>query len=187
MATTVFFFGFVADPIINLYLDPYDTITSIPTTGGVTLLLEDEDATWFEHFLKGLASLGLLGFVKVFFAMSPWHWFNLRQNGLMGAGGRRRAAGANGRDRLNDISWTVVIIGIITFLAAVWTWVRAWTAKTLDTAGERVADVQGDDEPEELDEPAPAQAAAAAEARSYGATSTASGSKLTESETRKVL
>ncbi|CZS88035.1 hypothetical protein WAI453_000430 [Rhynchosporium graminicola] len=187
MATTVFFFGFVADPIINLYLDPYDTITSIPTTGGATLLLEDEDATWFEHFLKGLASLGLLGFVKVFFAMSPWHWFNLRQNGLMGAGGRRRAAGANGRDRLNDISWTVVIIGIITFLAAVWSWVRAWTAKTLDTAGERVADVQGDDEPEELDEPAPAQAAAAAEARSYDATSTASGSKPTESETRKVL
>ncbi|KAL2071409.1 hypothetical protein VTL71DRAFT_12644 [Oculimacula yallundae] len=181
MLTTVFFFGFVADPIINLYLDPYDTITSLPA-GGTALLLEDEDATWFEHFLKGLASLGLLGFVKVFFAMSPWHWFNLRNSGVMGGGRRRVAGGGTGRDRLNDISWTVVIIGVITFLAAVWTWVRAWTARTLDAAGERVADVQGEDEPEELDEPTPAQAAAAAEARAK-----ATASEPTESETRKTI
>ncbi|KAL5321658.1 hypothetical protein ACEPPN_009618 [Leptodophora sp. 'Broadleaf-Isolate-01'] len=182
MVTTVFVFGFVADPIINLYLDPYDTITSLPN-GGATLLLEDEDASWLEHFLKGLASLGLLGFVKVFFAMSPWHWWNLRQTGLVGGGGRRRAAGANGRDRLADISWTVVIIGIITFLAAVWTWVRAWTARTLDAAGERVADVQGDDDPEELEEPTAAQAAAAAEARATE--ETAATPETTESESRK--
>lgn len=111
MLATVFLFGFVADPIINLYLDPYETITSIPS-GRSALLLEDEEASWAEHFLKGLASLGLLGFVKVFFAMSPWHWWNLRQTGILG--GRRRGTG---RDRLEDISWTVVIIGVATFLA----------------------------------------------------------------------
>ncbi|CZR52978.1 related to RING finger domain protein [Phialocephala subalpina] len=155
MLATVFLFGFVADPIINLYLDPYETITSIPS-GGTQLLLEDEDASWIEHFLKGLASLGLLGFVKVFFAMSPWHWWNLRQTGILG--GRRR--GGTGRDRLEDISWTVVVIGVVTFLAAVWTWVRSWTKSTLEKAGDRVADVQGDeDDDEQLDEPTPAQAA----------------------------
>jgi hypothetical protein len=73
MLTTIFVFGFIADPIINLYLDPYDTITSIPTGGRGAIPFEDEDATWVEHFLKGWASLGLLGFVKVLFAMSPWH------------------------------------------------------------------------------------------------------------------
>lgn len=113
MLGAVFIFGFVADPIINLYLDPYETITSIPS-GGAQLLLEDEDSSWAEHFLKGLASLGLLGFVKVFFAMSPWHWWNLRHSGILG-GGRRRAG--TGQDRLQDISWTVVIIGVVTFLA----------------------------------------------------------------------
>lgn len=72
--TTVFVLGFIADPIINLYLDPYDTITSsMPIGGKAVPLYEDEDEGWLEHFLKGLASLGLLGFVKVFFAMSPWH------------------------------------------------------------------------------------------------------------------
>lgn len=157
MLATVFLFGFVADPIINLYLDPYETITSIPS-GGTQLLLEDEDASWVEHFLKGLASLGLLGFVKVFFAMSPWHWWNLRQTGILG--GRRR--GGTGRDRLEDISWTVVVIGVVTFLAAVWAWVRSWTKSALEKAGERVADVQGDEDEdiEELDEPTPAQATA---------------------------
>jgi hypothetical protein len=73
MLTTIFILGFIADPIINLYLDPYDTITSIPSGGFSEFHLEDEEATWAEHFLKGMASLGLLGFVKAFFAMSPWH------------------------------------------------------------------------------------------------------------------
>jgi hypothetical protein len=174
MLTTIFVFGFVADPIINLYLDPYDTITSLPSGGRAAIQFEDEEDSWIEHFIKGLASLGLLGFVKVFFALGPWQWFNLRNGGLLG---RNRRGG--GRDRLEDISWTVVIIGIVTFLAvsdtnasqrtslthsqAVWTWVRAWTARTLEKAGERVADVQGDDDDfEELDEATESQAAAGA-------------------------
>lgn len=113
--TTIFVFGFIADPIINLYLDPYDTITSIPTGGPSSIHFEDDDdASWAEHFLKGLASLGLLGFVKVFFAMSPWHWWNLRQSGMLGGGGRGR--GTTGRDRLENISWSLVLIGVVTFL-----------------------------------------------------------------------
>ena len=101
--------------IINLYLDPFDTITSTATGGTLpTIHIEDADDSWAEHFLKGLASLGLLGFVKVFFAMSPWHWWNLRQGGLFGGGGGRRGGG--GRERLQNLSWTVVVIGVLTFL-----------------------------------------------------------------------
>ncbi|TAQ84099.1 hypothetical protein B7494_g7580 [Chlorociboria aeruginascens] len=140
---TIFIFGFVADPIINLYLDPYDTITSLPRGGPRPIQLEDGEFTWTEHFVKGLASLGLLGFVKAFFAMSPWTWWNLRQTGIIGGGGRGRGTG---RDRLENISWTLVIIGVITFLYAVWKFVRAWCRRTLEKAGERVADVQGTDD-----------------------------------------
>lgn len=39
-------------------------------------------------------------------------------------------------------------------MQAVWRWVRAWTLRTLEKAGERVADVQGEDEEEEV-EPQP--------------------------------
>ena len=37
-------------------------------------------------------------------------------------------------------------------MQAVWTWVRAWTRRTLESAEERVVDVQGDDEDEEDEE-----------------------------------
>lgn len=36
-----------------------------------------------------------------------------------------------------------------------WRWVRAWTLRTLEKAGERVADVHGVDEEEEEEEPQP--------------------------------
>jgi hypothetical protein len=111
--TTIFVFGFVADPIINFYLDPYDTITSIPSGGPAAIHFDEDEASWTEHFLKGLASLGMLGFVKVFFAMSPWHWWNLRNSGILGGGGRR---GNTGRERLENISWSLVLIGVVTFL-----------------------------------------------------------------------
>lgn len=114
MFATVFVFGFVADPIINLYLDPFETITSLPSEGA-HLLEYEEDTSWAEHFLKGLASLGLLGFVKVFFAMSRWNWWNLRRGGFFDTGHRGRRG--TGNERLADISWTVVIIGVVTFLA----------------------------------------------------------------------
>ena len=65
----MFVLGFIADPIINLYLDPYDTITSgVSGAKGLSPLdrFDDDDVGgWAWHFVKGLASLGLLGFVKV--------------------------------------------------------------------------------------------------------------------------
>jgi hypothetical protein len=109
---TVFILGFVADPIINLYLDPVGTLTTNPLTAEPLILYdEDEETTWVEHIIKGLASLGLLGFAKVLFAMSPWQWWNIR--GVVGGRGRRANTG---RGRIEAISWHLVLIGILTFL-----------------------------------------------------------------------
>ena len=110
----LFIMGFVADPIINLYADPY-TVLWAPTKVGEKIepiLTDDEIPGWTEHFIKGLAATGLLGFVKVLFALGPWNYFNLRGSGIMG-GGR---SGNTGRDRMTSISWAVVLIGVVTFL-----------------------------------------------------------------------
>jgi hypothetical protein len=115
---TVFSLGFVADPIINLYVDPMDTIyhSEFWDSSAISGVLPTEKkASWLEHFLKGLASLGLLSFIKAIFAMSPWSWWNVRSSGIVS--GR-----STGRSRLASISWVVVLIGILTFL-----WVSAAT------------------------------------------------------------
>ena len=56
-----FVFGFIADPIISLYLDPYDTIMSMPTGGRRPIYSEDEEPSWMEHWLKELAARACLG------------------------------------------------------------------------------------------------------------------------------
>ena len=121
----IFLLGFIADPIINLYLEPYSMFYSNPlSTKYEAILTDDEVPTWAEHFIKGLASLGLLSFIK-FLIASPWNFWNFRSTGFMGgASGRRN----NGRDRLLNISWLVVAIGVGTFL-----WVCAQCHRTLHT------------------------------------------------------
>ena len=112
----MFLLGFVADPIINFYFDPYATISSAPLSALGTkiepILTDDDVQSWTEHFIKGLASLGLLSFIKVLLALSPWQWWNLRSSGIMGGNGRA----GNGRDRLANISWIVILVGVGTFL-----------------------------------------------------------------------
>jgi hypothetical protein len=109
---TVFVLGFIADPIINLYLDPIESligseiweethVLDVPDLG--------EESTWLEHFLKGFASLGVLSVIKAFLALSPWRWY-LRGSGLI-SGGRN-----TGRQRVASISWLVILFGVVTFL-----------------------------------------------------------------------
>ena len=120
-----FLFGFVADPVINMYLDPYSVISSASKLGTKVepVLTDDDIPSWPEHFLKGLAAIGLLSFVKFLFALSPWQWWNVRSSGIMNGSGR---TGGTGRDRLASISWVVVLIGVGTFL-----WVRATSSSLI--------------------------------------------------------
>lgn len=139
--TTMFTLGFVADPIINMYLDPVNTIA---TAGGPTgsLVYEDEAASWTEHFIKGMASLGLLGFAKFLLTLSPWHWFNMRGTGVVvGRSGGHGGLGGTGRDRLQGLSWITIVIGIATVLYGIWKMVRMWSRRMLEQAGEKVMDV----------------------------------------------
>ena len=71
-------------------------------------VIPTEPDGWLEHYVKGFFSLGVVGFMKVFFAMSPWHWWNLRTSGVLNGGGRR--PGTTGRGRVENISWAVVMI-----------------------------------------------------------------------------
>lgn len=98
---TVFLLGFVADPIINFYLG---TLEDIPLD--IDIDLEEESASWLAHLIKGMASLGLLSFLRVAFTMSPW-W------------GPRSIPGGrsnSGRSRVRTLTWVFVLAGILSFL-----------------------------------------------------------------------
>ncbi|KAF2130747.1 RING finger domain-containing protein [Dothidotthia symphoricarpi CBS 119687] len=138
LTIVVFVLGFIADPIINMYFDPWSYLMPWSSRPSYDYY-EDEPVTWGEHFAKGFASMGVLGFLKVLVA-SPFSYFRL------GGGGGR---GRNGRDRYEQISWIIILVGVGTFLAAVYKGVRAWSRRTLERAGERVMDVQGDDDDDE--------------------------------------
>ncbi|EAW11996.1 E3 ubiquitin-protein ligase MARCH [Aspergillus clavatus NRRL 1] len=143
---TVFSLGFVADPIINLYVDPVETIfhTEYWESSTVSQALPAETrASWIEHFVKGLASLGVLSFIKAILALTPWHWLNLRTSGVVSSGR------TTGRSRVASISWVIILIGVLSFLWAVWKGVRTWSRKMLEKAGERVMDVPLPDDEDE--------------------------------------
>ncbi|KAF2151801.1 hypothetical protein K461DRAFT_242520 [Myriangium duriaei CBS 260.36] len=132
----VFILGYVADPILNFFLESY-TVVQDPWDRRRPIYVEEEVNGWVDHFAKGLASLGLLGCAKILLSMNPLSWLNLRSSRLTG-GGR---PGATGRHRLRNETWIVVAVGLVTFLWAVWKGVRSWSKKTLTRASERVMDV----------------------------------------------
>jgi len=109
LIAVIFVLGFVADPIINLYLDPWSFLSPWSGLSGSDYAhyYEDESSTWYEHFAKGFASMGVLGFLKVLIA-SPLSYFRI------GGGGRGRTTG---RDRYEQVSWIIILIGVGTFLA----------------------------------------------------------------------
>ena len=114
----MFILGFVGDKIIDFYLDPWGFFFYSDPQPQYNYYRSKDDIAWdrtwkkFEeswsfHFVKGFMSLGVIGFVKTMLASSPLYYFNL--------GGYRRRRG-DGRDRYMDLSWTVVVIGAVTFV-----------------------------------------------------------------------
>lgn len=108
---TIFILGFFADPILDLWFDPVGMIkdTVVDVLGDTEAVEDfdfDGDGSWSFHLLKGLFSIGLLGCIKSL----GWH---LLRGGLMGGGTRRRGTG---RDRMQDINYVVVVLGVVTFL-----------------------------------------------------------------------
>ncbi|KAH6603902.1 zinc finger protein [Trichoderma cornu-damae] len=144
LAASIFVLGFLADPILGLWVDPVGTVSD-----AVTSVVTDIEAlkspdwepptTWGEHFLKGFFSLGLVGIFKSMLAVSPWHWWNLRS--LTGTGRRQ----GSGRARVENISLVFVIIGALTALMGIWKGVKKLSERVLKNVSERVLDVGADD------------------------------------------
>lgn len=104
LLAVVFILGFFADPIINLYVDPWGFLSPWSSSYD-DYYYEDEAASWSEHFAKGLASMGVLGFLKALLA-SPLQLFRI-------GGGRGRNTA---RERYEQVSWIIIVIGVGTFL-----------------------------------------------------------------------
>src|ERR1051326_1139571 len=87
----VFLLGFVADPIIDMYYNPWSYFSFGFLGGGYyddyysrdSRYYDEDPSTWGEHFLKGFAGLGLLSFVKTLIA-NP---FSFIRFGFGGSGG----------------------------------------------------------------------------------------------------
>lgn len=107
---TIFLLGFIADPIINLYVDPVDTIYNTEfweSSIGNEIPLDDTGSSWIEHFAKGFTSLGVLSLIKTILGSLPWQLW-VRSSALNGRN--------TGRSRAASISWVMILIGVLTFL-----------------------------------------------------------------------
>ena len=108
---TIFLLGFVADPIINLYVDPVDTIYYTEyweSSIGEKSRPGDPSTSWIEHFAKGFTSLGVLSLIKTVLGSLPWQLW-VRSSALNGRN--------TTRNRAASISWIVIVLGVLTFLA----------------------------------------------------------------------
>lgn len=111
MVIIIFLFGFAADPILDAVLGPLEDDLEVLWEEDTPLLLATFESPWIGHFVKGMASVGLLGFVRVLI-FSPFPLWNIR--GLGGLRGGRR--GGTGRDRLQGIHMTLIITGLFTLM-----------------------------------------------------------------------
>jgi hypothetical protein len=140
----MFVLGFVADPLINLYFDPYETITHGDYWHQVELNELDEESGWTGHFTKGFVTMGLVGFLKTLLA-NPWNWWTWRPGGMMG--GRVRT-GNTGQERVINVSWVAVAVGVCTAFYFFYQWIQSIVGRTLHRIGNNIVDTHlpGDDD-----------------------------------------
>ncbi|TGZ81278.1 hypothetical protein EX30DRAFT_371629 [Ascodesmis nigricans] len=133
LLTLIFALGFVARPVLNgglvvveEFIDPalYEVVES------------DEIGGWGMHFLRGIASLGVMGFVKVVYFLGPGAWWNVRAVGRW-----------SGRERARGLGWVVVAIGVLNFFVALWKLVGGGVERWMEMAAVEVMEV-GDGEAE---------------------------------------
>lgn len=167
----IFVLGFVADPIINLYIDPYETLATNDYWHPVEVNKVEADAVsaWGAHFLKGFVSMGVVGFVKTL-AMNPWNWFHWRTTGIMG--GRARTP-HTGQDRAANISWIAIVIGICSAFYLLYEWVKSIIAAFLARIGNHIVDTQLPGDDDDIKPPATWKPAVAKEETVDGSTSSA--------------
>jgi hypothetical protein len=144
----MFLLGFIADPIINLYVDPYDTIVgNEPAWSEVDVATANGNISgWGLHFIKGLISMGLVGFLKTAL-LNPFNFFNLRGSGFVSYR-RANTTTTTGRDRAVNVSWIAVAIGIMSAFYFFYKWVQKIIGHTLTRIGNNIVDTSlpGDDE-----------------------------------------
>ncbi|KAJ6260315.1 E3 ubiquitin-protein ligase [Drechslerella dactyloides] len=160
---TVYVLGFIADPIINLYINPWyavdggnfsfsvngftvygPTMRSRAAPNPVAAQAQGKVGL-LEHMVRGMSALGLIGFAKLL--VFSHNWLRYIFGGAPGVAQRQ-----NGRDRLGQLSWIIIIWGVVNFLIFVWGYVRNWTKGLLDKIAVGVADIgsgQDDDDDDE--------------------------------------
>jgi RING-variant domain len=147
MILMMFILGFIADPIINLYVDPYDTLVGREDFWSEVELQNANEGVsgWSLHFLKGMVSMGLVGFLKTAL-LNPFQWWNLRGTGWISA--RSSGTSTTGRDRAANVSWIAIVIGISSAFYFFYQWVQTIIGRTLQRIGNNIVDTQlpGDDD-----------------------------------------
>jgi hypothetical protein len=147
MLVVMFFLGFVADPILNLYADPYETIVGHEDVWQSVTVNDPRGGVsgWAQHFTKGMVSMGLLSFVRTMI-LNPFQWWNLRNTGFVSS--RISGRSTTGRDRAINVSWIAVAMGILSASYFFYKWVQTIIGKSLSWIGNNIVDTQlpGDDE-----------------------------------------
>jgi hypothetical protein len=147
MLVVMFFLGFVADPILNLYTDPYETLVGHEDVWQPVAVVNTKQTVsgWGQHFLKGLVSMGLLSFLRTM-VLNPFQWWNLRNSGFVT--GRVSGRSNTGRDRAISISWVAVLMGLLSASYLFYKWVQIIIGKFLQRLGNNIVDTQlpGDDD-----------------------------------------
>lgn len=117
MVVALFLLGFVADPIISLWVDPLGTVTDAITDvftdlDGLRPSARSEAFSFSAHFSKGFLTLGVVGALKTLLS-SPIYWVRWGLGGFGGGGRRRRGR----RGAADDINWYYIAVGLMTFVA----------------------------------------------------------------------